>query len=251
LGESRHEAKARAKEQGSKVDTIHSYKTYEAYKQASKTFSKWLKLEFPEIKDINAIDKDIGAMYIKYRAQSGCSAYTYSQDIAMINKCLDLRLTKSHCGVVNRSLGAITKGKIDNGFRTATGAVETIIKGTGLRRNELRNLKKENLLISNGKVVGVRVITGAKGGRSRMVEVRGEFQEPIFKLVESLQDNERVLQEHISKQLQTHRLRAQFAKAKFIELKSLGREDPLQDLTQSMGHNRVSILAHYGVKSKK
>ena len=37
----------------------------------------------------------------------------------------------------------------------------------------------------------------------------------------------------------------------YRELKELGRKDPAQDLTESMGHNRKGILAHYGVKFKK
>ena len=86
IGESRHLAKLKAKNQFKKVETIHSYKTYDAYKQSSKTFIKWLKQKFPEIKDINDITKDIGAMYVKYRAEQGVSPYTYSQDIAMLNK---------------------------------------------------------------------------------------------------------------------------------------------------------------------
>lgn len=104
IGQSRHLAKLEAKDQGGKVETIHSYKTYDAYKQSSKTFIKWLRQEFPEIKDINNIDKDIGAMYIQHRSKQGVSAYTYSQDIAMLNKTLSLGLTKSYCGVANRSV---------------------------------------------------------------------------------------------------------------------------------------------------
>ena len=43
MGKSRHEAKLQAKEQGKKVDGIYSYKTYDAYKQSSKVFIKWIK----------------------------------------------------------------------------------------------------------------------------------------------------------------------------------------------------------------
>lgn len=250
IGESRHEAKLVAKEQGIKVNTIHSYKTFNAYKQSSKTFTKWLKMNFPKIKDINFIDKDIGAMYIKYRANQGVSAYTYSQDIAMLNKILDLGLTKSYCGVSNRSLKAITKSRIDNGFRTESGAIETIIKASGLRRNELYNLKKENLLIRDNKVVGVKVLTGAKGGRTRIIEVIGKYQESFYNIVKDFDEDLKIIKYQIPKQLQTHRLRAEFAQEKYIELKSLGRKDPLKDLTKSMGHNRISVLVHYGVKLK-
>jgi integrase len=251
IGKSRHLAKMDARENGGKVETIHSYKTYDAYKQSSKTFVKWLRQEFPEVKDVNDIDKDIGAMYIKYREKIGCSAYTYSQDIAMLNKTLSLGLNKAYCGVANRSIDKITKGRTSNGFKTDSMALETIIKASGVRRNELYNLKKSDLLIHDSKVLGVQVIAGAKGGRPRTIEVIGKYQEAFYKLVESIESDSKIVTDKIPKQLQTHRLRAEFAQEKYEELVELGRKDPLQDLTQSMGHNRTSVLVHYGVKVKK
>lgn len=250
IGESRHQAKLDAKEKGGKVEGIYSYNTYGAYKQASKTFCSWVKKEFPEIKYLDQIDKDICAMYIRHRAES-CSAYTYSQDIAMLNKCLNVGITKEYCGVSKRSLNNITNNRSDNGFKTSSGAIESILRGTGLRRNELVKLKVENLLINENKVVGVRVKTGSKGGRPRDVEVRREFQEPIYKLIEGLESHSKVINEQIPKELQTHRLRAEYAQNMHKELIELGRNDPLQDLTQNMGHNRKSVLVHYGVKVKK
>lgn len=253
IGQSRHLAKLKAKDQGKKVETIHSYKTYDAYKQSSKTFIKWLKQEFPEIKNINDIDKDIGAMYIKHRAEQGVSAYTYSQDIAMLNKTLSLELNKAYCDVANRSLKAITKGRTDNGFKTPSGAIETIIKSCGVRRNELYNLKKSDLLIRDNKVVGVivRPKAGSKGGRPRKIEVIGKYQESFYKLVEFIDNDSKVITDKIPKQLQTHRLRAEFAQEKYQELIYLNRRDPLKDLTKSMGHNRTSVLIHYGVNIKR
>lgn len=250
IGKSRHEAKLQAKEQGKKVDGIYSYKTYDAYKQSSKTFIKWIKTEYPEIKNISDIDKDICALYIQNRAKQGVSAYTYSQDIAMLNKILNVNITKEYCGVAKRSLKNITKNRVDNGFRTSTGKIETIIKGSGLRRNELINLKVEDLIINNNSVVGILVSKGAKGGKPRKVEIRKEFQPLIYELIKNSDVNSYVITEQIPKQLQTHRLRAEYAQNMIEELISLNREDPYKDLTQSMGHNRKSILIYYGVKPK-
>lgn len=250
IGESRHEAKIKAKEQGGKVEGIYSYNTYGAYKQASKTFCSWVKKEFPEVKYLDQIDKDICAMYIRHRAES-CSAYTYSQDIAMLNKCLNVGIDKEYCGVAKRSLNNITNNRSDNGFRTPSGAIETVLKGSGLRRNELVKLKVENLLINENRVVGIRVKTGSKGGRPRDVEVRKEYQEHIYKLVEGLERGSKVINEEIPKELQTHRLRGEYAQNMYKELIELGRKDPAQDLTESMGHNRKSVLVHYGVRVKK
>ncbi|MDY5213063.1 phage integrase SAM-like domain-containing protein [Intestinibacter sp.] len=247
IGQSRHEAKA----EGTAHQGIYSYKTYDAYKNSSKQFAKWIKSEFPEVKYLSEIDRDMCKKYIKFREQSGCSAYTYSQDMAMISKTLDISLTKKECEVATRKLNNITKNKIDNGFRTESGAIELILRGTGLRRNELVNLKVKNLIVENNRAVGVLVRKGAKGGKVREVQVRKEYQEHIYKTVEGLDSDSKVISEEIPKQLQAHRYRAEYAQNMYKELVELGREDPLKDLTENMGHNRKSVLVYYGVDIKK
>lgn len=246
IGESRHKAKIDAKKEGKKVEGIYSYKTYEAYKQESKTFIRWIKSEFKEVRDISQIDKDMCAMYIQYRAKH-YSAYTYSQDIAMLNKILDVGITKEYCGVANRSLKNITNNRVDNGFRTRKGTIEMILRGTGLRRNELVNLKVKDLIINNNLVVGILVSKGTKGGKIRIAEVRREYQDKIYNVIKKLNINSNVINEVIPRKLQTHRLRAEYAQNMYNELILLGRKDPLQDLTYSMGHNRKSVLVHYGI----
>lgn len=226
-------------------------KTYDAYKNSSKQFVKWLRSEFPEVKNLSEIDKDICKKYIKYREQSGCSAYTYSQDMAMISKTLDISLTKKECNVATRKLSNIKKNRIDNGFRTNSQVIESILKGTGLRRNELINLKVKDLLIENNKVTGVLVKKGAKGGKFRQVQVRRDYQEYIYKVIEVLDSDSKVINEEIPKELQAHRYRAEYAQNMYKELILLCRKDPLQDLTGYMGHNRKSILVYYGINIKK
>ncbi len=247
IGESRHEAK----KQGTASQGIFSYKTYDAYKNSSKQFCKWIRSEHPEIKYLGQIDKDLCKKYIKFREQSGCSAYTYSQDMAMISKTLDISLTKKECDVATRKMANIKKNRTDNGFRTSSGVVESILRGTGLRRNELVHLKVENLIIDVNKVTGVLVRKGAKGGKDREVQVRSEYQEYIYKVVEGLEKGDKVINEEIPKELQAHRYRAEYAQNMKKELEELGRKDVLKDLTENMGHNRTSVLSYYGVKPKK
>ena len=236
---------------GEEVKTIHSYKTYEAYKQSSKKFCKWLKLEYPNIKYISEIDRNICIKYIKHLEKLGYSAYTYSQSMARLNKSLSVGITKKDCKVQNRSLKNITKSRTDNKFRTDSQVIETIIRGTGLRRNELVNLEVKDLITSFETVTGVKVNKGAKGGKSRIVEVRKEYQKPIYKIINGLEKDSKVINEEIPKKLQTHRLRAEYAQNMYKELIKLNRKNPLQDLTESMGHNRVSVLVHYGVYANK
>lgn len=250
IGEKRHDAKALARANGTKVETIHSYNTYEAYKQASKRFASWLKEEFPEIKNIKDVDKDIGSLYIRARAESGKSAYTYSQDIAMLNKIFNFGLTKEYCGVANRQLANITNNRSFNGYKTNEGKLEIIFEGTGLRRNELAHLTGENLVFFNNKLVAVNVNKGSKGGRIRTAEVLPEHQEKLYDMLKNVKNDELVFNGKIPKPLQTHRLRGIYCQKmynSFIE-KGMNEKSAKQRLTQNMGHNRISILAHYGVK---
>ena len=250
MGESRHQAKQIAKSNNTNVKTIHSYNTYSAYKEASKRFSNWLKEEFPEIKDINDIDKDIGALYIRARALEGKFAYTYSQDIAMLNKIFDFGLTKKYCGVANRRLADITNNRSDNGYRTKEGKIETIIEGAGLRRNELKLLTGDKLVFSNDKLLCINVSAGSKGGRSRIAEVHPKYQKVLFDILKDIKNDELVVSDKIPKQLQTHRLRAMYCQnmyANFIE-NGMDQLSAKKRLTESMGHNRISVLVHYGVR---
>lgn len=249
IGESRHEAKRVAKEQGEKVRGIYSYKTYDAYKNSSKQFVSWIKENYNEVKYIKDITADMAKNYIKYREAEGHSAYTYSQDMAMINKTLNLNITKKDCGVANRNLDTIKNSRSDNGFRTKTGAIEQFVEGTGLRRNELNYVTKKDCIYQDNKVVGVRVSKGGKGGKTRVAEVHPEYQKKIYTQISMLKSDDKIIQEEIPKELQTHRIRGEYAKKMYKELqnKGLSTKEAKQRLTNSMGHNRVSVLRHYGV----
>ena len=69
-------------------------------------------------------------------------------------------------------MASVSKNKVDNGYRTNSGKIETIIKGSGLRRNELANLKVNDLIINDNCVVGILVRKGAKGGKTRKIQIR-------------------------------------------------------------------------------
>lgn len=70
----------------------------------------------------------------------------------------------------------------------------------------------------------------------------------FYKLIESLDSDSMMINDEIPKNIQTYRFRGEYAQNIYKELVGLGRNDPLQDLTESMGHNRKSVLVHYDVK---
>lgn len=250
IGQSRHEAKLEAKGQNKKVEGLYSYKSYDAYKNSSKQFTSWIKENYKEVKYIKDITKEMAKEYIKHRESKGYSAYTYSQDMAMINKTLGLGITKKGCGVENRSINSIKNNRSDNGFRTKSGVIEQVIKGSGLRRNELGYVTKKDCIYQENKVVAIRVNQGAKGGKTRVAEVRKDYQEKIYNQISILKDDDKIIREEIPKELQTHRMRGEYARGMYKELQDNGltQIEAKERLTNSMGHNRISVLSHYSVK---
>lgn len=247
IGESRHKIKAEDKALGVKSNNITSHCSYDSYKNASKQFEKWIKETYPDVKYLKDITRDMGIEYIKHREQIGRSAWTYSQDLVIVNKLLDTNITKIDCNVPERSLNNRKNNMHDNGYRTKDKVVESFVEGTGLRRRELQNLQVKNCVMEGNELVGVRVYR-AKGGRYRLAEVRQEYRGLLGAIINSKQSDDKVIDKNIPKQLQVHRIRHEYAKAYCDELikKGIERDMVLDRLTQSMGHNRHDVLKSYG-----
>ena len=247
IGASRHFNKAMDKACGIKSNKITSFNSYNSYKNASKQFAKWLKEEHPSIKYLTDVTREMGVEYIRHRANEGKSSYTYSQDLVAVNKLLDTNITKSDCKVAKRSLSNRKNNMTDNGFRTKDGVAEKFIEGTGLRRRELQHLKIKNCIMQDNELVGVRVYRG-KNGRYRVAEIRQDYRLLLGSIINSKKSNDKLFDKPIPKRLQTHRIRHIYAKAYCEELKSKGleREQVLDRLTQSLGHNRHDVLKNYG-----
>lgn len=250
IGLSRHTAKKIDKEMGIKGNRITSHGSYDCYKNASKQFGKWLKSNHPEIKYLSDVTREMGIEYIKYRSDIGRSAWTYSQDLVVVNKLLDTNITKKECGVEERRLENRTKNQVDNGYRTKDGIAEKFIEGSGLRKRELQHLKLSNCIMEGNELVAIRVYR-AKGGRYRVAQVRKEYRAELGSIIDSKQNNTQndlLFDKPIPKRLQCHRFRHTYAKGYCEELinKGIPRDEVLDKLTQSMGHNRHDVLKSYG-----
>ena len=250
IGQSRHELKEADRANGVKGNRITSHKSYDNYKNASKQFCKWLKEYHPNIKNLKDVTREMGVDYIKYREQIGRSAWTYSQDLVAVNKLLDTDITKKECGVEKRRLENRTKNQVDNGYRTKDKIAERFIEGSGLRKRELQHLKLSNCIMEGDELVAIRVYR-AKGGRYRVAQVRKEYREELGSIINSKRNNTQndlLFDKPIPKRLQCHRFRHTYAKGYCEELidKGISRNEVLDKLTQSMGHNRHDVLKSYG-----
>ncbi len=117
--ESRHQAKQEYKDMMGNEAThnrtvgIHSFKTYDAYKQTSIDFSKYMKKEHKEIKDVRQVKEEHVVEYLQYRQQDEKSAYTISKDMAALNKLFNFFVIKKDAGIKERSYKDITRSRLD------------------------------------------------------------------------------------------------------------------------------------------
>ena len=225
IGESRHQSKQEAREnlgyEHNKTVGIHSYKTFDTYKSSCKQFTNYLKENHKGIKNIEDIKESHIKDYIKYREESGCSAYTYSKDLAALNKVFGTNLTKQDCDVATRSYKDISNNRELKEHHSHINYSNyrdeiTILKATGMRRESLDKVNVDNFRYdSKGYPVAVKLVE--KGGKYREAEIIRDYREDVKSvLTERLErnnyDREKPIFEHIPSRLGTHRFRQEYAK---------------------------------------
>lgn len=236
IGESRFEAKKDYREniednKTGKTLGIHSYKTFDTYKSSCKGFVSWAKETGQNIRNIEDVKEEHIQSYIKHREEEGYSAYTYSKDIAALNKVFNTDVTKKDCDVAYRSYQNIennreykehhSKINYDN-YKSEI----TVLQSTGMRRESLEKVSASSFNYDEkGYPTSIRLederrIGGEnmceKGGRSRVAEIpvnmREELREVIdTKLEEFSGDTTRNFFDHVPTRLGTHRFRQEYA----------------------------------------
>lgn len=87
--ESRHQAKQEYKEMMGKNSSnrtmgIHSHLTYDAYKQTSIEFIRYLRSNYKDIKYVEQVKEEHVVAYLQYRQDDGKSSHTISKDMAAL-----------------------------------------------------------------------------------------------------------------------------------------------------------------------
>ena len=283
IGESRHQSKQEAREnlgyEHNKTVGIHSYKTFDTYKSSCKQFTNYLKENHKGIKNIEDIKESHIKDYIKYREESGCSAYTYSKDLAALNKVFGNYLTKQDCDVATRSYKDISNNRELKEHHSHINYSNyrdeiTILKATGMRRESLDKVNVDNFRYdSKGYPVAVKLVE--KGGKYREAEIIRDYREDVKSvLTERLErnnyDREKPIFEHIPSRLGTHRFRQEYAKEvydnyikehgtgtmKLADTNEKAYESDnrtelrgydvaaLKHTTQNLGHNRLDVVIY-------
>ena len=236
IGESRYEAKKDYREniednKTGKTLGIHSYRTFETYKSSCKGFVNWAKETEQGIRNIEDVKEEHIKDYIKYREDEGYSSYTYSKDLAALNKVFNCDVTKKDCDVAYRSYKDIENNREYKEHHNNINYdnykdVITTIQATGMRRESLEKVSYSSFNYDEkGYPVSIRLederrIGGEnmceKGGRGRTAEVPENMREQLKEVLEDkLEENNgdmyKPLFEHIPSRLGTHRFRQEYA----------------------------------------
>lgn len=272
FGESKHQAKveyrqacqsSRIKWNPSQADGIFSYKTYDAYRQTAVEFTNWVKANYSEIRNINAITRDHAKEYLQQRQGEGKSSWTLSKDMSALNKVFSTNLTKQEIGLRERTYHDVTRSREirehDSKFNPKNYQDQILLaKASGCRRESVLRVKPEDFQRDEqGRVVSVHL--KEKGGRERDATILQNYREQLTKIVDAKKIGQPLFDRYTSK-IDNHAFRAEYASARYYELiqvkQNAGKQirdnyrgydrDCIQQVSFDIGHNRLSIvIEHY------
>lgn len=262
IDESRHQAKKEYKEMMGKNNAnrtmgIHSYKTYDAYKQTSIEFIRYTRSENKDLKDISHIKKEHVVDYLKHRQDDKKSAYTISKDMAALNKLYNLHVAKKEAGINKRSYKDVKRSR---GFKAHDKKYNpknykgqiTLAKACGCRRESMPQITPERFTWKDGLPYKVHLIE--KGGKERDSTILKDYREDIKDIVKGKVDG-KPLFERYTKKIDNHAFRGEYARNRYQELiKEKGSEakdcrgydsEVLRKLTKDLGHNRLDVVVYH------
>lgn len=288
IGESKHQAKAdyrRACENANikynpaQADGIYSNKTMDNYRQSATEFVKWVKDNYPDMRDINNITKDHSIAYLQHRQEDGKSAWTISKDMSALNKVFNLHVTKSGAGIRSRSYKNTTRSRMERSHDRKYNPKNyerqiTFSKAFGLRRESIYGgnyqVKDVSLFRNDGKLY-VSVIE--KGGRYREAPCLSSMQPQIEKMYPQIQERDPLTKQEFQQlyhsqsdnlfdkyttKIDNHAFRHEYARNLYQEIADQEQDQGdvklyrgyneriLRAVSQALGHNRPSVVVeHY------
>lgn len=223
FGQSKHEAKQRAKEQyqkehgnlkgynPSKVDGIYSVKTMETYRKVAEEYSKWCAKE--NINNATKLTREHAERYLKERNAEGKSAWTISRDMAALNKIFGYDMNKKDLGLKERRLEDIKRSREEckhDQYNQSSKYQEQIdfARGCGCRRQSITQITPKDLVWANNRVVAVHLIE--KGGRERTAPVLNEMKDRLTEIALNHAGEDKLFKEYGEK-IDNHSFRAEYA----------------------------------------
>ena len=240
---------------------IYSWGTYRTYLKHGCYFVNWAKATYG-CKYIDDAKQYVNE-YLQMRIGNGLSPYTQKLEAAAIAKiygCSSADFIKTqdrHRAAIERSRGVKVRDK--HFSEKNNQEFVDFCRATGLRRNEIRSLKS-NQLVYDGETNSYFLDVIGKGGRERRSPILSD------EAVQRIKSAKGLVWEKIPNGADIHGYRADYCTAIYNKHARLSDEIPKKDLyackkdlkgvlydkkamaiaSEALGHNRISVIAaHY------
>ena len=247
---------------------IHSFKTRTVYQAHVVRFVRWAR-SIHQVKNLAQLDPRAEALateWLQAQLTEGKSPYTLQAERAALRLFFGNRTLAQDVAIPRRTREHITRSRgpaaHDRHIQLANWQpLIRFLQATGLRRNELRTLRDQDIIRDDLEYldeVVVKVRNG-KGGKARTVPVL-PGREADVRAVLSGSDPEALVFSRIPKHLDVHSYRREYAQALYQHYApgrglppAQGRlkprdydRDAAQRVSWALGHNRIDVvIRHY------
>ena len=247
---------------------IHSFKTRTVYQAHVVRFVRWAR-SIHQVKNLAQLDPRAEALateWVQAQLAEGKSPYTLQAERAALRLFFGNRTLAQDVAIPRRTREHITRSRgpaaHDRHIQLANWQpLIRFLQATGLRRNELRTLRDQDIIRDDLEYldeVVVKVRNG-KGGKARTVPVL-PGREADVRAVLSGSDPEALVFSRIPKHLDVHSYRREYAQALYQHYApgrglppAQGRlkprdydRDTAQRVSWALGHNRIDVvIRHY------
>lgn len=290
IGESRHQAKIDLKEQrgdaykfGMAVDTIHSIKTFDIYKEHCERFAQWC-IENKGISKNAPLEKiePYAKEYLETKEREGLSLYSLKAYKSALGKLygheIEYKFKEQRTyDKIERSRHAAVRDK--NFSEERNKDLVTIAKATGGRREDLATLTPDKFFSDRNGNMFVR-FEQSKGGRDRVAPVLPKYKEEVKTILREKEPHSPIF-ERIHNAADIHSYRREYAKELYSFVKEdkekrqeyerqypkreepvkgeyyyshskehpfKGSRDDVYIVSQALGHNRLEVTVNHYLK---
>ncbi len=247
---------------------IHSFKTRTVYQAHVVRFVRWAR-SIHQVKNLAQLDPRAEALateWLQAQLAEGKSPYTLQAERAALRLFFGNRTLAQDVAIPRRTREHITRSRgpaaHDRHIQLANWQpLIRFLQATGLRRNELRTLRDQDIIRDDLEYLDEIVVKvrNGKGGKARTVPVL-PGREADVRAVLSGSDPEAMVFSRIPKHLDVHSYRREYAQALYQHYApgrglppAQGRlkprdydRDAAQRVSWALGHNRIDVvIRHY------
>lgn len=244
---------------------IYSRNTFETYKRQFTYFADWLSEAHKEALTL-ADARGYVDEYLLHLVELERSAYSITTAKAALAKVFQTEATQfidtppRERANIKRSRGLAVRDK--NISSKTEKQLSLFSSATGLRRNEMLNIKSEDLFFK-GERAFLNVTKGTKGGKSRIVEICGTSAGETKDIVRWIQCQQGRLFPKLNSNYDNHHYRSVYAQRLYDRYKRKEKDIPpkeryimrkeragevydkqaMEVVSRNLGHNRISVIA--------